>query len=76
VIVSAISSPPTWPADPGHCEAIETLLTMAEAEDRWGESRRALDLLDHVERIVGDLPEPFEQIRSRCGCHTGRKPIE
>jgi hypothetical protein len=39
---------------------------MAEAEDRWGESRRALDLLDNVEQIVGTLPRPYERLRSRC----------
>ncbi|HWE34571.1 MAG TPA: hypothetical protein VG410_13855 [Solirubrobacteraceae bacterium] len=57
---------PTWPADPGHREVIDTLLLMAEAEDRWGESRRALDLLDNVVQIVGTLPRPFERIRTRC----------
>jgi hypothetical protein len=55
-----------WPADPGHREAIDTLLVMAEAEDRWGESGRALDLLDHVERIVGPLPSSYERLRRRC----------
>jgi hypothetical protein len=65
VHVSAIGSPPAWPADPGHCEAIETLLAMAEAEDRWGERQRAGDLLDHVERIVGTLPERYAHIRLR-----------
>jgi hypothetical protein len=56
----------TWPADPGHREAIDTLLVMAEAEDRWGERERAVDLLDHVERIVGRLPSPYERLRRRC----------
>jgi hypothetical protein len=65
--VSVIAPPPAWPADPGHREAIETLLTMAEAEDRWGDSRRAVDLLDHVERIVGALPERYQRIRARAG---------
>jgi hypothetical protein len=66
VNVSATVHPPTWPADPEHREAIDTLLLMAAAEDRWGESRRALDLLDNVEQIVGALPRPYERIRSRC----------
>jgi hypothetical protein len=39
---------------------------MAEAEGRWGESRRAVDLLDNVEQIVGTLPRPYERLRSRC----------
>jgi hypothetical protein len=55
-----------WPADPGHREAIDTLLVMAEAEDRWGEPRRAIDLLDNVERIVGALPRSYERMRRRC----------
>jgi hypothetical protein len=64
--VSVTVHPPTWPADPGHREAIDTLLLMAEAEDRWGEPRRALDLLDNVAQIVGTLPRPYERIRTRC----------
>jgi hypothetical protein len=64
--VSAPVQTPAWPADPGHREAIDTLLLMAEAEDRWGESRRALDLLDNVAQIVGTLPRPYERIRTRC----------
>jgi hypothetical protein len=64
--VSATVHTPTWPSDPDHREAIDTLLLMAEAEDRWGESRRALDLLDNVEQIVGKLPRPYERLRSRC----------
>jgi hypothetical protein len=56
----------SWPTDPGHREAIDTLLVMAEAEDRWGERERAVDLLDHVERIVGRLPSPYERLRRRC----------
>jgi hypothetical protein len=48
---------------------------MAEAEDRWGDARRAVDLLDHVERIVGGLPEPFERLRSRCLSPAGHPPI-
>jgi hypothetical protein len=65
-VVTPATAPPAWPADPGHREAIETLLLMAEAEDRWGEQRRAIDLLDNVERIVGNLPEPYERMRRRC----------
>jgi hypothetical protein len=64
--VTAIASPPIWPADPGHREAVDTLLVMAEAEERWGESRRALELLDNVERIVGALPAPYQRMRWRC----------
>jgi hypothetical protein len=63
--VSVVAPPPTWPADPGHREAIETLLAMAEAEYRWGDTQRAFDLLDHVERIVGTLPERYRRIRAR-----------
>lgn len=64
--MSAIVPPPIWPADPGHRDAIDTLLVMAEAEDRWGEPRRAVALLDNVERIVGTLPRSFERMRWRC----------
>jgi len=64
--VGATISAPAWPADPDHREAIDTLLVMAAAEDRWGNSPRALDLLDNVEQIVGTLPQPYERIRSRC----------
>jgi hypothetical protein len=64
--MGAIAPPPAWPEDPGHRDAIDTLLTMAEAEDRWGERRRAIDLLDSVERIVGTLPRRYERIRWRC----------
>jgi hypothetical protein len=39
---------------------------MAEAEDRWGEPLRAIDLLDNVEEIVGALPRPYERLRWRC----------
>jgi hypothetical protein len=59
-------APTAWPADPDHREAIDTLLVMAEAEDRWGEQHRAVDLLDNVERIVGSLPKPYERLRCRC----------
>ena len=64
--MSAIAPPPTWPSDPGHREAVDTLLEMAEAELRWGESRRALELLENVKRIVGTLPAPYERMRRRC----------
>jgi hypothetical protein len=64
--VRGATLPPSWPADPGHREAIDTLLTMAEAEDRWGEPRRAAELLDNVEQIVGPLPPPYAQIHRRC----------
>ena len=61
-----MAAPPTWPVDPEHREAIDTVLTMATAEERWGNPRRALDLLDNVERIVGRLPQSYERLRSRC----------
>jgi hypothetical protein len=64
--VTVIVPPPAWPADPGHREAVDTLLVMAEAEARWGESRRAVELLDNVERIVGELPPPYQLMRRRC----------
>jgi hypothetical protein len=65
-VSATVHTPPAWPADPEHREAIDTLLLMAAAEDRWGETRRAADLLDNVEQIVGTLPGPYERIRSRC----------
>jgi hypothetical protein len=61
--VSTVVPPPSWPADPGHREAIDTLLVMAEAEDRWGDPRRAVDLLDNVERIIGTLPRGYDEMR-------------
>jgi hypothetical protein len=64
--MSTAGKGPLWPNDAGHREAIDTLLVMAEAEDRWGESRRAVDLLDNVEQIVGALPRPYERMRWRC----------
>jgi hypothetical protein len=64
--MSVIVPPPVWPTDPGHRAAIDTVLEMAEAEDRWGEPARAVGLLENVERIVGSLPDPYEQIRRRC----------
>jgi hypothetical protein len=73
--VTLIVQPPLWPSDPEHCEAIDTLLVMAEAEDRWGERSRAADLLDSVERIIGTLPHAYEQIRSRCRRVSGQAPL-
>jgi hypothetical protein len=64
--VSSIAVGPNWPADPEHRDAIDTVLSMADAADRWGERDRALTLLDHVERMVGVLPHPYEQMRWRC----------
>jgi hypothetical protein len=64
--VDTVAHAPLWPADPDHREAIDTLLVMAEAEDRWGELRRAVDLLDSVEQILGTLPHGYEQMRTRC----------
>jgi hypothetical protein len=64
--VGAGADTPSWPQDAGHDDVIETLLTMAEAEHRWGDSPRALQLLDNVERIVGTLPDAAERLRSRC----------
>jgi hypothetical protein len=69
------AEPPVWPADPEHREAIDTLLVMAEAEDRWGERARAVDLLDSVEQIIGTLPQAFEQMRSRCRRLPDRAPV-
>jgi hypothetical protein len=73
--VTLTAEPPVWPADPEHREAIDTLLVMAEAEDRWGERARATDLLDSVEQIIGTLPPGFEQMRSRCRRLPDRAPV-
>ena len=73
--MTLIAEPPVWPADPEHREAIDTLLVMAEAEDRWGERARAADLLDSVEQIIGALPHGFEQMRSRCRRLPDRAPV-
>jgi hypothetical protein len=73
--VDTVAHPPLWPADPEHRVAIDTLLVMAEAEDRWGERGRAVDLLDSVEQIIGTLPRPYEQIRSRCRRLPGGAPV-
>jgi len=70
--VSVLSPPPAWPIDPDHREAIDTLLVMAEAEDRWGEPRRALEFIACVERLVGSLPAPYEHLRWRCLDAIGR----
>ncbi len=42
------------------------MLVMAEAESRWGDSGRALTLFDSVEEIIGELPDPYRRMRSRC----------
>lgn len=70
--MSVLVPPPAWPADQDHRDAIDTLLVMAEAADRWGESSRAVDLLENVERITGTLPAPYERIRRRCRDAAGR----
>jgi hypothetical protein len=44
---------------------------MAEAEARWDEPRRAVELLDNVERIVGTLPPAYDRMRSLCHDATG-----
>jgi hypothetical protein len=67
--VSVTVRPPAWPTDPDHRDAIDTWLLMAAAEDRWGESRRAVNLLDNVEQIVGELPRSYERLRARCLGH-------
>lgn len=48
---------------------------MAEAEDRWGDAGRALHLLDNVEQIVGELPQPYQHMQSRCRDDSHRLPI-
>jgi hypothetical protein len=73
-VVSAPVQRPRWPADQGHRDAIDTLLVMAEAEDRWGERHRALDLLANVEQIVGTLPPDYERLRRRCS-RDGRRSL-
>ena len=67
-----MDGPSLWPADQDHREAIDTLLVMAESEQRWGESSRALDLLTGAERILGVLPEPYVRLRRRCVSATRR----
>jgi hypothetical protein len=71
--MTTVGQSPSWPSDPGHRDAIDTLLVMAEAANRWGDSRSAIDLLDNVEQIVGGLPHPYERMRSRCR-QTGDSP--
>jgi hypothetical protein len=64
LLVTTILTPPAaWPTDPDHRDAIDTLLVMAEAEDRWGEPRRAAHLLDNAEQIVGTLPGRYQRMR-------------
>jgi hypothetical protein len=70
--VTTFAKGPSWRADEGHGEVIDTLLAMAESEHRWGDSPRALQLLDQVERIVGPLPETYQRLRSRCRRDTDR----
>jgi hypothetical protein len=78
--VSAAVRIPSWPSDPEHRDAIDTLLVMAATEDRWGDRHRAVDLLDNVEQIVGTLPQSYEQLRGRCLEGTGsgafRPPLD
>ena len=69
------TTPPSWSEGTGHDEVIETLLAMAEAEHRWGDAYRALHLLDHVERIVGTLPEACQRLLLRCRRETGRPAL-
>jgi hypothetical protein len=64
--MSATVHAPHWPTDTGHRAAIDTLLEMASAEERWREHRRALVLLARVEQIVGVLPPAYERMRRRC----------
>lgn len=64
--MGALDGPAVWPADPEHREAIDTLLGMAEAEHRWGDPARALNLLAGAERILGGLPESYGHLRGRC----------
>jgi hypothetical protein len=73
--VSSATWSTRWPEDPGHRDAIDTLLVMAAAEDRWGESRRAMRLLDQVECLAGALPRPYERIRWRCRCDSRGAPM-
>jgi hypothetical protein len=64
LFVTTTRTPPAaWPTDPDHRDAIDTLLVMAEAEDRWGEQRRAAHLLDNAEQIVGRLPRRYQRMR-------------
>jgi hypothetical protein len=69
--VTTAATQSSWSEGIGHDDVIETLLAMAEAEHRWGDSSRALHLLEHVERIVGTLPEAYQRLRSRCRREAG-----
>ncbi|HEX2703461.1 MAG TPA: hypothetical protein VHM72_08525 [Solirubrobacteraceae bacterium] len=69
------TSPAAWPTDPDHCDAIDTLLVMAAAEERWGEPRRAVHLLDNVEQIVGTLPGQYQHMRTTCRGTPPRQPV-
>jgi hypothetical protein len=70
------SAPPAgWSEGADHDEVIETLLAMAESEHRWGDSPRALALLDHVERIVGTLPDAYQRLRADCRCDASRLAV-
>ncbi len=40
-----------WPADDEHCDAIETILCMVDAEERWGEHDRALALVRELDSL-------------------------
>ena len=74
-VVTTTPTTPAWPTDPEHRDAIDTLLVMAEAEDRWGERRRAARLLDNVEQIVGVLPGQYERMRTTCRGHPPCQPV-
>jgi hypothetical protein len=69
--MGTVTPPPAWPADREHRDAIETLLAMAESENRWGDRLRALELLTNAERIVGRLPAPYDTLRARCARPVG-----
>jgi hypothetical protein len=73
--VTTVAEPPSWREDEGHGEVIDTLLAMAEAEHRWGDPRRALHLLEHVERIIGTLPDAYQRLRARCRRDAGRAAL-
>ena len=73
--VVTTAEPPSWSEGTGHDEVIETLLAMAGSEHRWGDCSRALHLLDHVERIIGALPEADQRLRSRCRSDAGRAAL-
>jgi hypothetical protein len=64
-----------WPEDPGHREAVETLLMMAEDEHRCGQRRHAVALLENAERIVGPLPERYQRLRPGSTAGMARQPV-